>query len=113
MPRKMILTTIATIAIATSALSPTAFARGGAGGHVGGFGGAHFGGAHLGGSIGAGRIAGMRVGVAPGPANDRVARGVGRGLHRRDGFYGYYDGGYGDCSWPEYAQLNPWYCTAY
>jgi hypothetical protein len=134
MPRKIIFTTIATIAIATTALSPTAYARGGAAGHaggfggahVGGFGGAHFGGAHLGGPMGIGHIgtvhlgadhvAGMRIGgdrIARGPAGNRVAHGLGRHFHRRNGFYGYFDGGLGDCSWLEYAQSNPWYCTAY
>ncbi len=86
MPGKMIFTTIATVVIATSALSATAFARGGAG--------------H------AGRI-------ARGPAGERVAHHLGRHFHRRDGFYDYFDGGLGDCSWPEYAQSNPWYCSAY
>ncbi len=137
MPGKMIFTTIATVVIATSALSATAFARGGAGhaggfggAHVGGFGGAHvggFGGAHFGGArmgvghisgvhMGADHVAGMHVGgdrIARGPAGERVAHHLGRHFHRRDGFYGYFDGGLGDCSWPEYAQSNPWYCSAY
>jgi hypothetical protein len=121
MPSKMIFTTIATVVIATSALSATAFARGGAG-HAGGFGGAHVGGArmgvgHMGGvHLGADHVAGMHVGgdrIARGPAGERVAHHLGRHFHRRDGFYGYFDGGLGDCSWPEYEQSNPWYCSAY
>jgi hypothetical protein len=127
MPSKMIFTTIATVVIATSALSATAFARGGAGhaggfggAHVGGFGGAHFGGArmgvgHIGGAhMGADHVPGMHLGgIARGPAGERVAHNLGHHFHRRDGFYGYVDGGLGDCSWPEYAQSNPWYCSAY
>ena len=127
MPSKMIFTTIATVVIAMSALSATAFARVGAG-HAGGFGGAHvggFGGAHVGGFGGAhfgggpmsvGHISGVHMGadrIARGPAGERIAHNLGRHFHRRDGFYGYFDGGLGDCSWPEYAQSNPWYCTAY
>jgi hypothetical protein len=125
MLRHVVLSTIAIIALGAATVSTPALARGGGGGHMGGFGGGHAGGfggghfgaggmAHFGG--GAGRAAGFVGGNFAGPrvgGMRPLASGAGRthvsGLHhhfRHGRGLGFVDGssGFDACDWPWRAQ---------